>query len=477
MQNSSDSDTPNRLVELKILPSQVAIAGVTLLAVAGAAILVIRLVDVLLLVFIALVIAATLRPMVSALQRRKIHKSVAIFLIYMVILSVLAGLFILVVPVLVNQGGALILGLPQVYTSLVTSLEENQYTVVRNLPNMLPTGDQLALQLQAVSGTFLTGALGIGMGILNFFGQLLSVVVLSVYITLDQSRLERFWLSLAPAVRRPELLTVWREIEGRLGTYVRGELILMTSVGVISSLGYFAIGLPYPLALGALAGLLEFVPMVGPTLGAIPAIIVALSISPQAALLVVVYTIVVQAAENNLLVPRLMGRSVGVSPITVMLAFIAFSSLLGISGAFLAIPFAAILQVLMDHWIVNTGISISENEDINEDSPNVMGVMRAQIRGLRAEGLHRLRSGLNRITLSKGDKDDVDAQVDSLLGKADHALTQAALTVSTDTPEVHAALLADIDQAINQAGTMLEEVDASVEILTIVQPDLLIGSD
>jgi predicted PurR-regulated permease PerM len=476
MPNPLDSERLDRTVELKIRPSQVALAAVTLLAVAGAAFLVYRLAEVLILIFIALVIAATLRPMVSALIRRKVHKSVAVLLIYLVILSVLAGLLILVVPVLANQGGALILRLPEVYNSLVSSLETNRYEVVRNLPNMLPTGDQLAAQLQAVSGAFLAGALGIGMGILTFLTQLVSVVVLSVYLTLDQSRLERFWLSLAPAVRRPELLAVWREIEGRLGTYVRGELLLMTIVGVITSLGYFAIGLPYPLALGALAGLLEFVPMIGPTLGAIPAVFVALSISPQAALLVVVFTIIIQAAENNLLVPRLMGRSVGVSPITVLLAFIAFSSLIGISGAFLAIPFAAILQVLMDHLIVNAGIK-SENEGTSEGSMDVMGSMRVQIRRLRAEGLQRLRAGLNRITLSKGDKDDVNAQMDSLLGKADQALTQAALTASTDTAEVHAALLADIDQTINHAGTMLEEVDTAIEILKEARPDIANGSD
>lgn len=465
MQNPSDSDPLERTVELKIRPSQVAIAGLTLLAVFGAAMLVLRLVDVLILVFMALVIAATLRPMVSALQHRGIPKALALLLIDLGILAVLAGLFVLVVPALVNQGGALARGLPQVYASLVASLQGNPNEVIRTLPNLLPTGDQLASQLQAVIGTVLTGALGIGAGVLAVLAQLVSIIVLSIYLTLDQSRLERFWLSLAPAARRPELLAIWREIETRLGTYVRGELLLMTSIGVLASLGYLAIGLPYPLALGALAGLLEFVPMVGPALGAIPAIIVALSISPQAALIVVVYSIVIQMVENNILVPRLMGRTVGVSPVMVILAFFAFSSLLGVAGAFLAIPLAAILQVLMDHLIVHAGIS--ETEETSEGSINGMATMRAQIRRLRADGLQRLRSGLNRINLSKGDKDDVDGRVDSLLGKADQALTQAAQTASTDTAEVHAALLAEVDQAINQAGTMLEEAKAetAAEIL------------
>ncbi|MGB8644817.1 MAG: AI-2E family transporter [Anaerolineae bacterium] len=457
MINGSDSTPLVQTVELKIRPSQVALAGFTLLAVFGAVLLVLRLIDVLILVFMALVITATLRPMVFALQRRGIPKALALVLIYLGILAVFAGLFVLVIPALIDQGGALGRSLPQVYASLVASLENNPNDAIRTLPQRLPTGDQLASQLQGMSSTVLTGALGIGIGVIAFLTQMLSIVVLSIYLTLGQSRLERFWLSLAPAARRPELLAIWREIEGRLGGYVRGELLLMISIGVLSSLGYLVIGLPYPLALGALAGLLEFVPMLGPTLGSIPAILVALSISPQAALLVVGYSVVLQMTENNLLVPRLMGRSVGVSPVVVILAVFAFSSLLGITGAFLAIPLAAILQVLMDHLVVHAGLGTEEPAGA---ATNIISTMRAQIRRLRAEGLQRLRTGPGRITLSTGDRDDVDSQVDHLLSKADHTLTEAAQTAGTNTTEEHTALLAEVHQAINQAGEMVEEAQA-----------------
>jgi predicted PurR-regulated permease PerM len=267
--------------------------------------------------------------------------------------------------------------------------------------------------------------------VVAFLAQVLSIIVLSIYLTLDQTRLERFWLSLVPAARRPELLAMWREIEGRLGTYVRGQLLLMTSIGVLASLGYLVIGLPYPVALGALAGLLEFVPMVGPTLGAIPAVIVALSISPQAALLVVAYTIVIQVAENNILVPRLMGHSVGVSPILVILAIFVFSDLLGMAGAFLAIPLAAILQVMMDHLIVHAGVSVAE--ELGAGPTSLIATMRSQIRRLRAEGLQRLRSRQGRIDLSTGGKDEVDSRVDHLLSNADQALTKAEHAAGTDT--------------------------------------------
>jgi predicted PurR-regulated permease PerM len=338
MNKPSNSNPLVQTVELKIKPLQVAIAGFTLLAVFGAALLVLRLLDILILVFVALVIAATLRPMVSALQKRGIPKALALLLIYLAILGVLAGLFVLAVPALVNQTGALVRGLPQVYTRLIATLEANPNEAIRTLPQRLPTTEQLASQLQAVSGVVLTGALGLGVSVLALLTKLLSIIVLSIYLTLGQSRLERFWLSLAPAAWRSELLGIWREIESRLGGYVRGEILLMTSIGVMASLGYLVIGLPYPLALGVLAGLLEFVPMVGPTLGALPAVVVALSISPQAALFVVVYSIAIQLIENNILVPRLMGHSVGVSPVIVILAVFAFTSLLGITGAFLAIP-------------------------------------------------------------------------------------------------------------------------------------------
>ncbi len=464
MHDPSDSAPLVQTVELKIKPSQVALAGITLLAVFAAALLVLRLIDVLILVFVAVVIAATLRPMVSALLRRGLPKALAVLLIYLGILGVLAGLFVLVIPALVNQGEELVRGLPQVYTNLVVSLGENPNEAIRTLPQRLPTGDQLASQLQAASSVVLTGALGIGMGVLALLAQMLSIFFLSIYLTLDQSRLERFWLSLAPASQRPELLAIWREIEGRLGGYVRGELLLMTSIGVLASLGYLVIGLPYPLVLGALAGMVEFVPMVGPTLGAIPAIVVALSISPQAALLVLIYSITIQMAENNILVPRLMGRSVGVSPITVIIAVFVFTGLLGISGAFLAIPLAAIVQVLMDHLIVNAGV-IGTGE--TEVTTNIISTMRAQIRRLRAEGLQRLRTGHGRINLFKGDRDDVDSQVDHLLSKADQTLTVAVQTVGTDTTEAHTALLAEVHQAINQAGEMVE--DAKDEVVTELQ--------
>jgi hypothetical protein len=228
----------------------------------------------------------------------------------------------------------------------------------------------------------------------------------------------------------------------------------MASIGVLASVGYAVIGLPYALALGALAGLLEFVPMLGPTLGAIPAIIVALSVSPQAALLVVLYSIVIQVAENNILVPRMMGHSVGVSPVTVILAIFAFTNLLGFAGALLAIPLAAIVQVLTEHLVVQANLG-GTAVPLNESS-GVMSTMQTRIQQLRREVQHRLRTRQGYVTLSEGGVDAVDNQVDHILQTAEVVLTEAAQTVDNTSEEAHTALIAQVDEAISQADELLE---------------------
>ena len=446
-QNAGEDQPPSQSPDSRLKPSQVALAGVTLLAVFAGAWLILKLKDVLIMAFIALVIAATIRPMKVFLRRLRLPKFLAIAMVYLGILGVLVAFAILVIPTLVVQGEGLVTGLPQLYAGMVSSLQASPDAFLSSLPGKLPSGDQLAAQLQAMGGSILRGAMDLGKGI--------AIVALSVYLTAGQSRLERFWLSLAPAGRRSELLGIWRQIESRLGSYVRGELLLMAFIGVLAGLGYLVMGLPYALALGAIAGLLEFVPMVGPILGALPAIVVALSVSPHLALIVVGYSIVIQLTENNILVPRLMGHSVGVSPVTVILSVFSFTALLGIIGAFLAIPLAAIIQVLMDHLIVHAGLGATEEEE--DEGLGDVPKLRSRIRRLRVAGLWRLRSGNSRINLAAGDSDDLDAQAERLLDEADETLADKARNTASESAEEYSSRLADVELAVEHAGAIVEE--------------------
>ena len=144
---------------------------------------------------------------------------------------------------------------------------------------------------------------------------------------------------------------VWLEVEQKLGGWVRGQLLVMGVMGVMAGVGFWIIGLPNPVLLGVLAGIGELIPMVGPFIGFAPAVLVALGIDPWTALLVVVYAIVVQQIEGNFLVPRIMGHSVGVSPLTVVLGILIGAILYGLPGAFLAVPIAGAIQVIVAHAV------------------------------------------------------------------------------------------------------------------------------
>jgi predicted PurR-regulated permease PerM len=155
-------------------------------------------------------------------------------------------------------------------------------------------------------------------------------------------------------------------METRVGFYMVGQGILCTVIGIMALIAYLLIGLPNALVLALIAGVLEAVPMIGPLLGAIPAALVALSIAPDKLIWVIVATVVIQQLENSLLVPRIMKKAVGVNPFVTLLALFAFSTLFGLAGALMAIPIAAIIQLVLNHFVFQQAtveMEVSEGRD------------------------------------------------------------------------------------------------------------------
>jgi predicted PurR-regulated permease PerM len=178
-----------------------------------------------------------------------------------------------------------------------------------------------------------------------------AILVLAFYWTLDGERLIRTGMMRFPVERRESWYELIAEMETKVGAYIRGLSILSLVVGVMSTIAYVLIGLPSALVLGLLAGVFEAVPVVGPLLGAILPILIALTVDPSKVIWVVVATVVIQQAEGQFLVPRVMDKAVGVSPIVTILAILAFSTLFGLPGAVLAIPLAALIQILLDYGV------------------------------------------------------------------------------------------------------------------------------
>ena len=179
--------------------------------------------------------------------------------------------------------------------------------------------------------------------------SVITVLTLVFFWLTGHQRLQRFVLAQLPAARRAGVRDGWNEVEARMGLWVRGQLILMTSIFAMTTVAYFVLGLPNALLLGLIAGIAELIPIVGPALGAIPALFVALlSGQPEKALLVAGVYLVIQVLEGNVLVPFVMRSTIGVPPFLVVLSLLIGAAVAGLAGALLAVPFAAALVVILE---------------------------------------------------------------------------------------------------------------------------------
>ena len=244
-----------------------------------------------------------------------------------------------------------------------------------------------------------------------------ATLVLSFFWILDSDRSIRALLLLLPLHLRDDTRTLITEMEGKVGAYVRGQTILCLAIGSLALIAYLLIGLPYALTLAFFAGLMEAIPWVGPTLGAIPAVMVAaVSGDPSQVVWVIVATLVIQQLENAFLLPRVMDQSVKVNPIVTLLALFTLGSSLGVPGALVAIPLAAILQLLLDRFVLN-------NRALERELPEGRGQiskLRYQVNELIQDARHQLKQK------TVEDQSDVDLQpeeqIESIAADLDNIL-------------------------------------------------------
>jgi predicted PurR-regulated permease PerM len=244
------------------------------------------------------------------------------------------------------------------------------------------------------------------------------VLLLAFYWTLDGPRITRAWMLLISAERRESIRSLIAAIETKVGAYVAGQGVLCLVIGVLALAAYLLIGLPYVLVLALIAGIMEAVPIIGPVIGALPAALVAFSIAPDKLIWVIVATVVIQQLENNLLVPRVMRRAVGVNPFVSLLSLFAFSSLLGIPGALMAIPAAAILQLLLDHFVFRgrpAGAEPHSGRDfaslLRYEAQDLIGDLRKQARLQSGDQ----ESGSNAVTQAMDELEALTTDLDVLL--------------------------------------------------------------
>jgi len=318
-----------------------------------------RLQTVILLFFVAMVLGTAIRPAVEWLYRRGISRMSGVILVYIAIAGLLIAFLATVVPLLAEQTTQLSQHLPQFYVTARNWLIDSDNRVLRNIGARIPAQLQLLLYNNVSAGNVLDQVTRTILYVNLLIRGLLStlaIFLLAYYWTQESNGMIRTILRLIPPQRKKEFLEFLDHIETKMGGYIRGQGILCLIIGVTAFLAYLLIGLPFALALGIFAGVMEMIPIFGPALGAIPAFLIALSISPEKAIWVVIATILIQTAENMYLLPRVMKNAMGVNPIIILLAMVAFGSVFGFVGVLVALPLAAILQ-----FVINRIVTAPEN--------------------------------------------------------------------------------------------------------------------
>jgi predicted PurR-regulated permease PerM len=312
------------------------------------------------LLFLAFIIAAAMRPTVETLARRGIPRAAGIALHYLVLVGLVVGFLWAVVPRAIDQIDAAVGDLPETRSDIGAQAQEEtgiRHDILMGIQRRLedlPSGERLVDPAVEVTLTVFEVALGI------FF-----TLACAAYWIFERDRAENLVCSLLPRPNRKKVRDTWSLIDAKLGAYVRGQAVLILLVGTVLSLIFWAIGLPYWLLIGAFAGVVEIVPVIGPLAAGALAVGVGLTVSWQTAAAAGLAVLVVRLLEDYIVIPRVLGDAVGLTPLVVLVAITACGLLFGGFAVILAIPFAAVIATLID-------VIVRDKDPAQEDVPAVI---------------------------------------------------------------------------------------------------------
>jgi predicted PurR-regulated permease PerM len=292
--------------------------------------------DILLALFAALLIMAILNPLVTKLNKIRIPRSIAVFLVYILVFGILGGAIGSIITPLVNETTGFINGLPKYLENIGISGLINTDTLNNSLS-----------QIVALPGQVLK----VGASFFSNFLMVIASLVFAFYLLMAREKLSNQLTGLFGEEKSKKISRVIDTLEYRLGGWARGELLLMLSIGLATFVGLLILRIPYALPLAILAGLLEIVPSLGPIIAAIPSIVIGFGISPIMGLAAAALAFLVHQLENYLLVPKIMEKSVGFSPIIILLTLAIGAKLAGIVGVLISVPVLITSQVILKEYL------------------------------------------------------------------------------------------------------------------------------
>jgi predicted PurR-regulated permease PerM len=306
---------------------------------------VIYLQDTIVLLLVVFLFVASVNPTITALQKW-MSRTIAVVLFFVMLAVVLLAIGYMFIPLVIKQVTDLVQSYPTLVEKIKPYLSEGQAKEYTALFNRISEGAQSAVN------SFSTDFISKSASFFSGFITLLSGLVMSFYLLLEEKNAKEFFHQVLPRHRFQAVYTTVQKISDKMGYWIRGQVVIMLTIAAASFLAYLLIGVPTPLAFALWAGICEIIPYIGPWLGMLPPIIILLiSGNFVGALLVfIVSFVVIQQLESAVIVPRVMSKAVGLSPIFVILALVVGGKLFGLLGAIVSVPAAAVLSVIVEEW-------------------------------------------------------------------------------------------------------------------------------
>ncbi|HKZ34779.1 MAG TPA: AI-2E family transporter [Patescibacteria group bacterium] len=286
------------------------------------------------LLFVSYILMSAISPIVDRLQKKGLPRALSVLVPFLVIILSFVLLAIAVVPSIQRESNAFIAEFGQSYKNLVSYLAS-----MFNISDLKIPADTLGQLPQQV--------VQVGINTVSSLFAVVTVAVLTFYMLLEKDHLYDQLFLLTPRKDNKLIEDILARVEKRLGTWVRGQLLLMCVVGLMTWVGLTLLGIRFSFALALIAGFLELIPIIGPIVSAVPAVIIAMTVSPLLGLLTTLLYIVIQQLENHLLVPKVMEKAVDLSPLVIIISLMIGGKLFGLWGALLAVPIVAIIHIIL----------------------------------------------------------------------------------------------------------------------------------
>lgn len=314
--------------------------------------------EIFILVFISFILAITIEPIVKRLQKKKIPRVVSILGIFCALIGLFFVSLEIIIPTLTIQIYGYINNLPSIINEAGHKLFPDNPDITRQLSNQAL--DYVKNLKSAPTGA-ITGIFGVALNIVTFFVNILVVFILTFYLLLEKEGVGRVIFRYLPLKDKDRVINVFDKVTKKLSNWLKGQLLLSGFIGIITYIVLIVLGFSETaLALSLFAALTSLIPVVGPLIALIPAALLAISISSTKLIAVVIAYFAIQQVENHILVPQIMKKAIGLSPVVVVISLLIGAKLLGIIGILLAVPVTASLFVILDDLYAKNDVNFQD---------------------------------------------------------------------------------------------------------------------